>query len=199
MNRLLTSILDFLFPPTKEALELRTIDTTNIFAKLPPASHTSLFAYQNPLVKELVWSIKYKKDRHALRCGGYALYTRMREMGYEGTLIPIPISKKRRKERGYNQCELLIEEILKLDTEKKFSKNFDLLIRTKHTERQTMKNREERLEGALNIFGVKITIPLDSRIIIIDDVTTTGSTLREAKKSLNEAGYMHVETLTLAH
>ena len=47
------------------------------------------------------------------------------------TLIPIPISNKRRKERGYNQCELIINEL------KNYKKDFSLLIRSKHIEKQT--------------------------------------------------------------
>lgn len=206
MNSFFISILDFIFPPKPIALELQALLPVDIFNKLPKAISsvhdfiTPIFAYKNPLTTELIWSIKYKKDLHALECGGYALYKKLRELEVEkAILIPIPISKKRRNERGYNQCELLIEEIIKLDTEKRFDKRFDILVRTKHTERQTLKNREERLESTESIFNVNNYLDLNSQIIIIDDVVTTGSTIKEARDALLGAGFKDVSAITLAH
>lgn len=200
-------LIDLIFPPSPEDLELRKLSLENIFEKLPVAPAppfpfiTSLFAYKNKLVSTLIWNIKYKKDRHAIECGGYALYTKLKEMNLANILlIPIPISKKRRKERGYNQCELLVNEIIKLDTEKIFKKDFDLLVRMKHMERQTLKNRKERLESAESVFDIgKDLENKEIRIIIIDDVTTTGSTLKEAREVLIKNGYTNVQALTLAH
>lgn len=211
-NFLWNFLLDFIFPPTKSALELRAISPITLFARLPPSPSpphpfiTSLFAYKNPLVSELIWSIKYKKDRHAIECGGYVLYKKLAEIYLNETcsekiiLIPIPISKERRKERGYNQCELLICEVMKLDTENRFAENFDLLARTKHTEGQTLKNRKDRLESAENIFDIRKNLQNKNLpIVIIDDVTTTGSTLKEAREALLRARYTDVRALTLAH
>lgn len=202
MRGFFTFIIDLIFPPRETALELRALSPAILFQKLPRASTpphpfiTSIFAYKNPLVKELIWSMKYKKDKHAIRLGGYALYERLK--GSDASLIPIPISNKRRKERGYNQCELLIDEIIELDKEKKFEKRFDILKRNKHTDRQTLKNREERLGSAENIFDA-IAIHLENPIVIIDDVATTGSTLLHAREALLRAGHTDVRAMTLAH
>ncbi len=212
MREFFTSIIDFIFPPTKSALELRAISPLNIFsifpiAPIPPYPFIiSLFAYKHPLVSEFIWNIKYKKDRHALECGGYALYVKlleMPEMRAEKTektiLVPIPISKKRRKERGYNQCELLIESLLKFDKENILGKNYEILTRKKDLLKQTMKDRTERLKMN-NVFEVKKDNDLlDKNIIIIDDVATTGSTLREAREILLRVGYKNIRALTLAH
>ncbi len=198
------AIIDFLFPPNQFVLELRKLSPADFLKKYRDAAQFSIFSYKNPLVRELIWQIKYKKDKHAVEIAAYALYNELKfRYPHGATLIPISISKNRRKERGYNQCELLIDEIIKLDTEKetggKFVKNFNLLFRIKDIEKQTLKNRSERLVNVKNIFEVRNKIQIENNIIIIDDVTTTGSTLNEAKKTLIEAGYLDVECLTIAY
>ncbi|MEK7464073.1 MAG: hypothetical protein AAB610_03070 [Patescibacteria group bacterium] len=200
--QILYHIIDFIFPPPPEELKLREISPErflNDSAKADPAEFPfikSIFSYKDPLVKELVWQIKYKKNKKAVEIASHALFHNLK---WPALLIPIPISKKRRKERGYNQCELLIEEILELDVENKFEKDFDLLIRSKHIEKQTHKKRNERLENTKNIFEVTKKENLVQKIIIIDDVSTTGSTLKEARDELLSAGYSDVTALTVAH
>ncbi len=132
MHRFFAFLIDFLFPPTKEALALRAFSPAELVEKLPEAEPTSfpfitsLFSYKDPLVSELIHGIKNRKDPYFMELGGWALHGKL-----EGELlVPIPLSKKRRKERGYNQCELLIEEILKLDVENKFKKDFDYATKT---------------------------------------------------------------------
>jgi predicted amidophosphoribosyltransferase len=89
--------------------------------------------------------------------------------------------------------------MLKQDISGKFSKNFSLLIRTKDIDKQTFKNRQERLENTKNIFKVVGEENKDQNIVIIDDVSTTGSTLKEAREELLLAGYNNVRCLTIAH
>ncbi len=204
IQSLFLHVLDFLFPPTSEALKLRALSAQEIEVLLPKATTgnlpfiSSLFTYKDPLVSELIASIKNKKDRHAFRCAGFALYKKISENLGHFILIPIPLSKRRARERGYNQCEMLIDEVLKLDTEKRFEKRTDILLRAKHTSEQKLKNREERLAGTEKIFKV-VGVETASPVIIIDDVTTTGSTLKEARDALLQAGFTDVQALTVAH
>lgn len=203
------SALDFIFPPTPAELELRALSPEIIFDKLPRAAFsphpfiTSLFAYKHPLTHELVRSIKQRKDRHAFELAGYAMYRELSKSGRlqsQTILIPIPLSKQRFKERGYNQCELLIDEIIRLDAEKIFKKESGLLSRIKDSGQQKLKNRKERLASSQSIFSVRTGLfPSDARLIIIDDVSTTGSTIKEARDALLQAGYGDVKALTLAH
>lgn len=206
MQKFFNLILDIIFPPKPEELKLRAISPVDFLQSVRQASPvplpfvSSLFAYKDPLVTELIWQIKYKKNRHAIEIAGYSLYQALAKK-YSGsvTLIPIPISKKRRRERGYNQCELLVDEIIRLDADKIFKKDYNLLIRSKHIERQTLKGREERIENSKNIFEVVKNEEFNQKIILIDDVTTTGSTLKEAIETLADAGYTEIEALTVAH
>src|SRR3989344_6637865 len=155
MHKLASYIIDFIFPPSHLELELRSLSPQNALGSLPKANKpefpfiSAIFDYKNDLVREMIWQIKYKKNRHAIHCSAYALCARLEN---NLILIPIPISKKRRKERGFNQCELLIDEILKFNPNLK--KNFNLLIRSKDIDRQTFKDRNERIENIRNVFEV---------------------------------------------
>src|SRR3989344_2862803 len=142
---------------------------------------SAVFAYKDERVAKLIWNVKYKKSRPAIAIGGYALWCALQETETWGTsglpragtairpevpqvshtsgiippiLIPMPITTKRRRERGYNQCELLTTEIKKLDVENHFQVRTDILMRVQHTSRQTLKSRTDRLESAKGIFSV---------------------------------------------
>ncbi len=200
--RIVYHIIDFLFPPSPEEVKLRSIFPEQFLEDSQKASAPefpfikSIFSYKDPLVKELIWQIKYRKNKKAVEIAGYALFQSLKE---PAVLIPIPISKKRREERGYNQCELLIDEIMRLDNENRFKKDYGLLIRSKHIEKQTHKGRSERLENTKNIFEVTKKENLNQKIIIIDDVSTTGSTLKEARDVMLASGYSNISALTIAH
>ncbi len=127
-------------------------------------------------------------------------------------IIPMPITNRRRKERGYNQCELLLDEIQNIaerDGRHDMVFEKDLLIRTLHADRQTLKGRADRQESAKGIFGVNEEVArkfLDQHeknqknyVVIIDDVITTGSTMKEAIDTLKNAGFEDVRGLSLAH
>lgn len=200
MREMLQLLIDLIFPPKPEELRLRVLSPVD-FIKIAQQSSSkeALFSYQDPLVKELVWQIKYKKNKQAIKIAGYAIYKILDEKFTEPILlIPIPISKKRRRERGYNQCELVVDEILRLDQENRFLTDYNLLARVKHIERQTLKGRKERIENTKNIFEVNKKSD-NQKIILIDDVITTGSTVEEAKKALLLAGYNDVYAIAIAH
>ncbi len=121
-------------------------------------------------------------------------------------VVPMPITNRRRKERGYNQCELLtdqMEELEKTSGCSRFVVRKDVLFRAHHASRQTLKGRHERIESAKGIFEIKagVVLPelLQSRVIVIDDVITTGSTMYEAIETLKKAGFQDVQALSLAH
>lgn len=193
-----------------------------------------VFAYKNELVIRLIWNIKYKKNMQAVGIGGYALYEKITPSplklrrasnnpsyalrsatSFEGQaitnkqilLVPIPMTRKRKNERGFNQCELLVDEIIKLDKTGQLITYKDLLIRTVHQDRQTLKDRRSRLEDAKGVFSINENVftPSDNvsiknlPIIIIDDVITTGSTMKEAMETLRSAGFKQVIGISLAH
>jgi hypothetical protein len=121
-------------------------------------------------------------------------------------VIPMPITERRRKERGYNQCELLVDEIGRLDVDRKCRIERNLLVRTHHAARQTLKGRKDRIESTQGIFAVskdttaeELELLKSFPVIVIDDVITTGSTMYEAVHTLKAAGFSDVWALSLAH
>lgn len=98
--------------------------------------------------------------------------------------------------RGYNQAELIAEEIARHIPTMKVRL---ALIRISSPKRQvTTKTRSERLTNQKNSFKVKGDV-IGKHLILIDDVTTTGATLLEARKKLLSAGATTVLTATIAH
>ncbi|MEH7381349.1 ComF family protein [Bacillus sp. JJ1533] len=101
-------------------------------------------------------------------------------------VVPIPLSDERLYERGFNQAKALAE-LLGMPVH-------EVLART-HLEKQSKKSRDERISGE-NVFRV-IDVVQDKDILLVDDIYTTGSTLRHAAAVLLEAGTKSVSSLTL--
>ncbi len=108
-------------------------------------------------------------------------------------VIPLPLSSKREKQRGYNQSMLLAEEI-----SGRCSINIDItsLKKIRDVAPQFELSRKERL---LNVKGAFRSAPLaGSTILLVDDIYTTGATAKEASQALKDAGAKDVYVLTLA-
>ncbi len=105
-------------------------------------------------------------------------------------ILPIPLSAKRLRERGYNQSFLMLWGFIgrKIDSE--------VLIRFKHTQPQSELSEKERWENVKGVFKVAKEIK-GKKILLFDDVMTTGATLISASKELRKAGAKEVEILVL--
>lgn len=111
-------------------------------------------------------------------------------------VLPIPIHKKRLRERGFNQT-LLLAEGLTNATGLKVLK--DSLVRNKNTSPQSSLNKEARQTNILGAFGIRNADYIRSKhILILDDVYTTGATVREVVKILWDADPKEIDVLTLA-
>lgn len=111
-------------------------------------------------------------------------------------IVPIPLHKKRLKERGFNQSLLLAREVAKRHHIKMDYLNFK---RVRFTEPQINLKGDERLKNVRGAFLVKdARVFKKMRILLIDDVYTTGATVMECSKVLKKAGAKDVYVLTLA-
>jgi len=196
-------LIDMLFPLSPEEIELESFTPST--ALVP--NMRAVFAYADPRVKRLIWAIKYKKSAHAIDIAGYALANALSNTHVEAIIIPLPMTARRRRERGFDQCDLLVDSVQK-SLQKHAGENSatvnvtvrkDILVRTAHASRQTLKNRAARIESAHGIFKAHMTFSGQTPIIVIDDVITTGSTMNEAIDALKNAGYENVTGLSVAH
>jgi len=110
-------------------------------------------------------------------------------------LCPVPLYFLRRFNRGFNQSERLAF----LVSQKTHIPMREMLVRTRWTGRQTGRSREQRLQALKGAFRVRSGIPKHTRIILIDDIMTTGATLQECARTLREAGARNIEGLVVAH
>ncbi len=208
--------IDFLMPQEARVKELEEMDVTALRERTRRAESVrfnspktvSALSYKDPLVRRAVWELKYRGNRKIAKLLGALLYEEILEILQDETvfanftdpmLVPIPISESRRRERGFNQSELLAQEIVAHDATvfeyapKTLSKIKDTLPQTKT---KTKKEREENLAGC---FRTDENAARGRNIILIDDVATTGSTLREAARALSGAGARRVIAFTVAH
>ncbi len=150
----------------------------------------SLYVY-NDFMKEMIAKLKYRGDAEIVKAFYPLLSSEFKKISSDAILVPIPLSEERHYERGFNQAELLAGG-LKKPVE-------HLLKRKTHEEKQSKKTREDRLSQKENPFEVVDSFKVkDQKVILVDDVYTTGSTLRYAAKVLIEAGAKKVSSITLA-
>jgi competence protein ComFC len=110
-------------------------------------------------------------------------------------VVPIPLHPKRKRERGYNQSELLARSLAA-----RIAIPFaDALLRVRSTAPQVGLTDSQRLENVHNAFRCDTLAQVSKqRVLLIDDVMTTGATAASAAKALLEGGAWRVSVLTLA-
>lgn len=214
------TILALLFP--EKCLGCGTRDTplcASCCSIFPAAERESakwifpIYDYRHPGVKNALWFFKYNGKKNLAKVFAERIYEKMLEEiselavmqnFREPMLVPIPLSSKRLRERGYNQSELICREILKLanirDSVYLYLEN-NVLYKPHDTEHQArIKDRRARLQNMRGTFAVKNGENICGRnIILVDDILTTGATLSEARRVLREAGARKVIAFTVAH
>lgn len=117
----------------------------------------------------------------------------------DSVLIPVPLHSRRLKSRGYNQSLWIAEAMMKeLGAKSELS---TCLKRTKNTPTQTKLDRDQRKGNVKGAFALKTSIPLNrkKRIVLVDDVFTTGATLDACAHELREQGFRRIAVATLGH
>ena len=158
----------------------------------PPFSRVISYGIYEGILSEAITQFKF----HGLKRFSKILAKLVIGPGLPQTdgIIPVPLSLQRLKERGFNQSLLIAKVISK---ELKTPLFMDNLVKTKDTPPQIGLPAKERQHNLRNAFGVTGDIK-DLRLLLVDDVVTTGSTIRECSKVLMKAGAREVVALTLA-
>lgn len=155
------------------------------------------FMYDGQIIK-LIHNLKYNNCQYLGSYLSEILVDEYKKNNFDVDIVmPIPLNPKRLKQRGYNQAFLLCH---KFETDLKLPVDTTSLIRKVDTPTQTALSKEERkhnLEGAFQVVDKKVI--KGKKILLIDDVYTTGATLEEASKTLLKAGAKEIYCLTVAH
>lgn len=207
-------ILGFLFPDSDlEKIEKLTLeDVLDRYASplKKMGGIESFLSYKDPLVRKLIHSLKYKRsEKSAELCADVFLNFMSEELGEKIKLnggekiilIPIPMSRRRLRDRGYNHTLLLSEKIIERGGEDFFRLEKNCLLRKIETPPQTsIKNKGERIRNVKGVFEIKNESLVKNKVVVVlDDVSTTGSTLREAKKVLLKSEAEEVLCVSIAH
>ncbi len=203
-NTFIYFFIDLIFPPK----DIEGMTAEEFLRIAPPRTEVSedgvciLWNYRTPLIKSAIWEMKFRGNRKVAALLGGFLYQKLitKITSEKILLIPVPMSKNRRKEKGFNQVELLLDAVKIHDVEERFQLEKNILTKIRNTPRQvSIKNRENRLRNLIGAFGADESSVRGRTIFLVDDVTTTGATLAEAKKTLLSAGAKKVFCFALAH
>ncbi len=184
MLDIFSKLLDTLFPPHESVRHLKVETTDNFVRHFSPhrfANCVALSDYNNPIIKNAVIANKFHDFEKAADLLSTLVEHWLQTLPAQPTiLVPIPLSPKRLKSRGYNQVLRVLEKTKNVEIIE------DLLIRTKETKPQTSLNRDGRfknMEEAFIYMSTKRNLT-GYRIVIIDDVVTTGATMFAAENAL---------------
>lgn len=146
---------------------------------------------------EAVKAYKFSGQRLYGNLFGKMIYEKLKEIPYIwdfDAVIPVPLHETRLLERGYNQSEIMAEEISNLSGVGVIN---DGLFRIRETKRQSTLKGLARRENVKGAFYAYPDVIKDKRIILVDDICTMGETLRACADALNEAGAKEVIGFTL--
>lgn len=111
-------------------------------------------------------------------------------------IIPVPISKKRKKKRGYNQSELVANELAQKLNQDIWT---DIIIKKKDNKPQSELNKLERIKNVEDIYEINKPIKVkNKKVLLLDDIYTTGSTVNEIARKLKQNQTQEIGVITLA-
>ncbi|MFA5158314.1 MAG: ComF family protein [Patescibacteria group bacterium] len=154
-------------------------------------------AYRSGPTKEMIHYLKYNSVKELARPLADLLIDQLieEELSNKVIVASVPLHKKRYLERGYNQSEIIAKIVVA-----KLGLNYqNLLVRKKYTESQVKLKGGARRSNLTGAFAVLDPVSIKGKtILLIDDVSTTGSTLEECARVLRAAGAMRIYGLVIA-
>lgn len=151
--------------------------------------------FKDPL-RSALHKLKYRRDMGLGDALAIPLARYIQKLNWDvEMLVPIPLSPQRFSERGYNQVALIASPLAKFHGWK-YAPNG--LQRVKHTRSQVGLKIDQRRENVQDAFRAHSSLIRGKKILLMDDVTTTGATLNSASKTLMEAGAQQVYAITVA-
>lgn len=142
----------------------------------------------NKNLQKMIRGLKYHRQKDLAYYQAKFMYQYWQRLNIEGDfqIIPVPIYPKRKKQRKYNHMDLIAEEFAQMTG---FCVNTNLIKRVKDTKPQYKLNKAQRMLNLSKAFEVDKSAYIErKKVLIIDDICTTGSTFEEMIKELNNTG-----------
>ncbi len=154
---------------------------------------------KNGMVHTLIHELKYHENKNVgVRLGklfGHEL-TKSTTMNQFDIILPVPLHPKRLYTRGYNQCDCIVSG---LEQTLEAAASYDNLVRIKYNDSQTRMARYERWKNVETIFSIKNPEALaGKRVLLIDDVITTGSTIEACANILTKIEGVRLSVAAIA-
>ena len=161
-------------------------------------NHYYIFKYDD-IIRSIIIDYKFNEKAYIYRSIAEFINKNKKvysKLYFYDIIIPVPISKKRKKVRGYNQSLLIAKEMAKI-YDLKLKKN--IIIKTKNNMAQSNLNKKDREANVVNAYKIIETKEItNKKILLIDDIFTTGATVNECSKTLKNAGAKKIDILTIA-
>lgn len=156
----------------------------------------SVFKYHDH-IKESIYRFKYKDCKCYGDFYGEQMaekYTEIIKKWQPDAIVPVPIHKARMKKRGYNQAEVIGRALSK---RLNIPMDIKVLFREKKTEPQKKLSKEIRIKNVENAFKVLANVVKYNKIILVDDIYTTGATINACARVLKQAGVREVYFISI--
>lgn len=157
----------------------------------------AIFVYKEPVTK-VVHNFKYHRSTSCLSTFAALKNSlaNLKDVADVELVVPVPLHRKRLRQRGFNQAQVLASWLF---PNQKHKIDPHILMRTIDTPLQTNLSGKARRRNLKKAFSVKNTaVVKGKKIVLVDDVFTTGSTVNECARTLRNAGAGDVQVLTLA-
>ena len=205
MKKIKKAILDILLPKKCvgcgkegsyicEKCGLFLSEAPSVFSEKDLEEIISIWEYEG-IIKKIIYKIKYAGMFDAIdELVEKAFQVREPYIPEDTTITFVPMYAKKEKERGFNQAELIARKIGKITNREVLA----LLKKTKNTPSQTELNKEERAANVKDVFKREEGVSCYNNVLLVDDIWTSGATMRECAKALRRSGVGKIWGFTLA-
>lgn len=162
------------------------------------SKHLYIFRYEG-IIRNKIIEYKFEDKGYLYKMFAKIIFSDKKTCNFikkYDVIIPVPISKKRKKKRGYNQSELVANELAQKLNQDIWT---DIIIKKKDNKPQSELNKLERIKNVEDIYEINKPIEVkNKKVLLLDDIYTTGSTVNEIARKLKQNQTQEIGVITLA-